>query len=465
MHEAKSYFFCGVGGSGMLPLALIVKAQGHAVAGSDRALDQGRLGAKFDYLAREGVALFAQDGSGLTRAEQILVVSGAVEETIADVVAARRLGAIILTRAELLASLFNAAQTSIAIGGTSGKSTTTAMLGWILERVGLAPTIMNGAVMKNFATPEAPFASARIGAGDLFVAEVDESDGSIARYVPRIAVINNIALDHKTMDELRRLFADFAGRAETAILNLDNAETASIVRALPAGKARTFGLENADADLCAMGVAAHAEGVSCTLVERKSGARARLDLRVIGRHNIANALAAISAALACGVGLADAAAALSAFAGVSRRLEFIGAAKGVTVIDDFAHNPDKITASLAALHEYAGRLIVFFQPHGFGPLKLMKTELIEAFVRGLAGQDMLLMTEPVYYGGTTDRSISSIDIVEGVRAGGREARLCESREACAEALIASARAGERIVVMGARDDTLTLFAKALVERL
>src|SRR5665213_2486005 len=207
MIQGQAYFFSGVGGSGMTQLALIVQARGAEVAGSDRALDQGRGAARFDFLRARGVSLHPQDGSGLTSAGQTLVVSAAVEETIPDVQAARRIGAPIVTRAELLAELFNAAEVSVGVAGTSGKSTTTAMIGWILVCAGLDPTIMNGADMKNFVGPNAPFASARVGAGAACVSEVDESDGSIALYRPKIAIVTNIALDHKSMDELRGLFS------------------------------------------------------------------------------------------------------------------------------------------------------------------------------------------------------------------------------------------------------------------
>src|SRR5262245_6817361 len=172
-NQGRPYFFCGIGGSGMLPLALILKAKGQTVEGSDRSLDQGRLAQKFEFLRDRGIRLFAQDGSGVTRAEQILVTSAAVEETVPDVQAARRVGASQVTRAKLLAELFNASPKSIAVGGTSGKSTTTGMIGWILYRAGLDPTIMNGAVMKNFVTSDTPFASALVGKGDVFVSEVD----------------------------------------------------------------------------------------------------------------------------------------------------------------------------------------------------------------------------------------------------------------------------------------------------
>jgi len=206
-NQGRPYFFCGIGGSGMLPLALILRAKGFSVEGSDRSLDQGRLAQKFKFLRDRGIALHPQDGSGITRPEQILVTSAAVEETVPDVQSARRLNVPVMRRAELLAQLFNAAPLSIAVGGTSGKSTTTGMIGWILHHAGRAPTIMNGAIMKNFITPEIPFAGAVVGSGDAFISEVDESDGSIALFNPRIAVLNNISLDHKSIGELRALFS------------------------------------------------------------------------------------------------------------------------------------------------------------------------------------------------------------------------------------------------------------------
>src|SRR5690606_2822685 len=201
----KDYFFCGVGGSGLMPLAMIVQAQGGRISGSDRALDQGRTPEKFDWLRAHGVALHPQDGSGVVSADQVVVATGAVEDTVPDIGAAKRVGAVIKTRPQLLSELFNAAPTSIGVAGTSGKSTITGMVAWILDQAGRAPTVVNGAVMKNFASPDQPFASARIGGPDLFVAEVDESDGSIARYAPMVAVVSNISLDHKSMEELRDL--------------------------------------------------------------------------------------------------------------------------------------------------------------------------------------------------------------------------------------------------------------------
>src|SRR5690606_13931491 len=202
----RSFFFCGIGGSGMLPLAAIARGLGAEVAGSDRSRDQGRTPEKFAWLERKGFRLFPQDGSGLTSGDQLLIASAAIEGTVPEVAKAKELGCKRMTRAELLSELFNAAPVGIAVGGTSGKSTVTGMLGWIMHDTGRAPTIMNGAVMKNFVSDEEPFASAVVGSGGVFVSEVDESDGSIALYRPAVAVLLNVSLDHKSLEELRALF-------------------------------------------------------------------------------------------------------------------------------------------------------------------------------------------------------------------------------------------------------------------
>ena len=464
MSQAKTYFMSGIGGSGMLPLALILRGKGYDVAGSDRSLDQGRLSAKFEYLKAHGIALFPQDGSGVVSADQIFVRSAAVEDTVPDVVAAKRVGAEDLKRPQLLAQLFNAAPVRIGVAGTSGKSTTTAMIAWMLHQLGRDPTVMNGAVMKNFAGQEAPFASALVGKGDAFVSEVDESDGSIAMYEPTIAVVNNIALDHKTMDELRSLFRDFVAKAEIAVLNLDNEETASLMMSAKV-RVRTHSLRSGLADLHCVSIKPAPDGVTFEVLERETRESALVQLGVPGEHNVSNALAAISAVRAYGLSLKDAAKALEGFAGIRRRLEVVGSAAGVTVIDDFAHNPDKITATLATLHAFPGRLLIMFQPHGYGPLKLMREQFIDCFARNMAADDVLIMPDPVYYGGTTDRSVTSEHIAAGVRARGREAMAFAERGACGDKLVELAEPGDRIVVMGARDDTLSTFAADLVGRL
>ena len=441
----KSYFFVGLGGSGMLPLAEIVAAQGHRVAGSDRSLDQGRLGAKFEALRAKGITLHSQDGSGLVSSEQIVVASAAIEASVPDVRAATELGCPRLTRAELLAELFNSAPVGIAIGGTSGKSTVTGMIGWILDAAGRDPTIMNGAVMKNYG------GASRVGGGEVFVSEVDESDGSIALFDPQVAVLNNVAVDHKSMDELRTLFGDFVARAGHAVVNADNAEAL----ALSAQDRLTFAIAAA-ADLRAVDIVERPDGVDFIVDDTP------VMLMIPGRHNVANALAAIGASRAVGVPLAEATAALATFAGLKRRMETVGTANGITIIDDFGHNPDKIAATLSTLHTFHGRLLVFFQPHGYGPLKQMGRELAYALRANLRDGDRLIVSDPAYFGGTVDRSIGSDTLVAAI---GDGAEHIPAREACGDRLVALARPGDRIVVMGARDDTLSDFATGLLARL
>ena len=463
MNQDASYFFCGIGGSGMLPLALIVQAQGHAIEGSDRALDQGRTPEKFDWLRAHGVTLHPQDGSGVTRSAQTVVATGAIEDTVPDIGAARRVGAVIKTRPQLLSQLFNAAPTSVGVAGTSGKSTITGMIAWILSQTDRNPTVVNGAVMKNFADADHPFASALVGGPDLFVAEVDESDGSIAGYDPTVAVVSNISLDHKSMEELRDLFGGFTARATTAVLNLDNPETAALVQTLPAGKAITFALGEEKADLSAYDLQPTPTGMKFRLMEGWS--EYDVVLNVPGAHNVANALAALGAVKALDVPTGQAVKALETFAGIRRRMEVVGTVNDITVIDDFAHNPDKIAATLKTLHAFDGRLLILFQPHGFGPLKLMRQEFIDGFAGLMRETDVLLMPEPVYYGGTTDRSVGSEDIATGVRAAGRQAEALPTRADCGDRIVQMAQSGDRIIVMGARDDTLSSFAVDLLGRL
>jgi UDP-N-acetylmuramate--alanine ligase len=462
MHKNKSYFFCGIGGSGMLPLANIVRDTNAIVGGSDRALDQGRLGPKFAWLQSLGIDLFPQDGSGLINGDQILIASAAIEDSVPDIAKANALGCQRMTRAELLADLFNVAPRSVAVGGTSGKSTVTGMIGWILTDSGLDPTIMNGAVMKNFVADDAPFASARVGQGQAFVSEVDESDGSIALFTPEVAVLNNVSLDHKTLQELRQLFGDFARTAKVCVWNADDAETAALVAPMALQGSVSFGFA-ADSDFRASDITDLPLGSRFTLHAMDD--TYPVTLIVPGRHNIANALAAIAASVALGVSVAQAVRSVERFCGLARRFDIVGTANDITVIDDFGHNPDKIAATLATLKAFPGRIIAFFQPHGYGPIRVMGAELASVFAEMLGEDDHLILCNPVYFGGTVDKSIGSQSITDAVTAAGRNAEYIPSREDCGNRLVALARPGDRIVIMGARDDTLSGFAVDVLGRL
>jgi UDP-N-acetylmuramate--alanine ligase len=337
------------------------------------------------------------------------------------------------------------------------------MIGWILHACHRQPTVMNGAVMKNFASTASPFASALVGDPELFVSEVDESDGSIALYHPTVAVLTNISLDHLAMDELRALFAGFLSRAQRAVINMDDPDTRALAEAMPADKLVGYGFDSPQAALNGRNLKLEVDGVRFTV--DCGDEVCDVALAQPGRHNAANALAALAACQALGIPLADGAAALARFAGLKRRLETVGTAGGVTVIDDFAHNPDKVAASLATLTAFPGRLLIMFQPHGFGPLAKMGEELATTFARGMREGDRLYLPDPVYQGGTVDRSRGSDWLAGAVSAAGGSAEHIAERAAIGEVLLREAASSDRIVIMGARDDTLSEFAAELVERL
>ncbi len=454
----------------MLPLALVMQSRGCHVSGSDRAHDQGRVAERFDYLQDNGVTLYPQNGSGISPKVDKVVISTAVEETVPDYAAAKKQNIPIITRAQLLSGLFNNTPQRIGIAGTSGKSTVTGMVGWILTCAAKVenreiPTVINGATIKNFVTAGNPFASFQVGSADTIVAEIDESDGSIAQYAPTLAVINNIAHDHKSIDELRPLFSDFANKTKKVALNLDNQETAALAAALPAEKCVTFSLIRADADFMALNLVFESHETRFDLAHRASNGTYPVKLQIPGHHNIANALAALAITTEAGVDLALAIDALNHFAGIARRYDVIGHKNKITVIDDFAHNPDKIAATLRTLHQTEGRVQLFFQPHGFAPLSMLRSEFAACFAKGMTAEDITYICDPLYFGGTTTKEVTGNDLVQDIKALGKTAILTPTREDAARAIVNAAKAKDKIVIMGARDDSLTAFAHEIFKRL
>lgn len=440
-----------------MPLAVLLKKSGHNVIGSDRSYDQGKMPTKFEALKGAGITLLAQDGAGVTQDVDRLVVSSAIEKSIPDVGRALHLKIPIVKRGALLAECFNAANHTIAIAGTSGKSTVTGMLGTILQGLKKDPTIVNGGEITNFRQSITDkFSGIRKGSGDLFIAEMDESDGSIAHYKPEIAILNNIALDHMSMDELEQLFGDYLARASKAvILNYDQQKVKDLEHKANASVIR-YAINDQSADLIAYNLKPKIDGIDFTAKYQTE--EVHVSLSVPGRHNVENALAALAGATAMGCSLEHAASAISDFTGIHRRMEFIGTASNITVIDDFGHNPDKISASLQTLKVFDGRLIVMFQPHGFGPLRMMGNEMVEAFSTHLDPNDILIMPEVYYAGGTVDRSVTAKHIIDHAVSKGINAHWFNTRSEILPFLKETAEQGDRIVIMGARDDTLHIFA-------
>lgn len=454
--QHNSYFFCGIGGSGMSALAQLLASRGAEVSGSDRSFDRGETPAKFASLQEQGIRLCPQDGTGVTADTGALVVSTAIEDSVPDVRAAMDYGIPIKRRAEVLAEVFSSHTVRIAIGGTSGKSTVTGMLGHILQKLGKDPTVVGGAVTLGAAS-SGGLGNVIAGTGDICVIEADESDGSIELYYPSVSVLTNLTLDHLPMERLKELFRIFLERSDHSVVNIDDPGSGTLCPAC--GNLTTFSLGNSDADLCAMEFEPRMNGCAFLLGE------ATVELRVPGRHNASNALAAVAACGAIGIDTIAAAMALSDFPGMKRRLETVGSANGVTVIDDFAHNPDKIAASLACLKEFNGRTIVVYQPHGFAPTRLCRDGLIEAFAEGLDANDILIMPEIYYAGGTAAKDISSKELIEEIGSRNINSHYIPGRDHIADFIFGECKQGDRVIVMGARDDTLSVFAQSILDRI
>lgn len=447
-------FFAGVGGSGMSALALYHAWRGGCAGGSDRAFDVGERAAIRAALEAAGVTISPQDGSGVA-GHDALVVSTAIEETVPDVRAARDAGLDILHRSELLAR-FVAGGRGVAVTGTSGKSTTVAMVFAILRAAGLHPGVITGGPLVELQD------EGRLGnawadrEGDLLVVEADESDGSLVRYHPWCGLILNLQRDHKEPAEVAEMFRVFRGQVSGPVVAGEDAN----LDFLHADTRFGFG---AGAQVRAENVDLRPESASFTIEG------ARFELPVPGHHNVANALAAAAATREAGVPFTTAADALRGFRGVSRRFNVLGTARGVTVIDDFAHNPDKLRAALAAAHLRAdahdGRVLAFFQPHGYGPTRFLFDDLVTAFAESLPGGDILWLP-PIYYaGGTVTRDVEATDLSRAVREAGADARDLTVREDLPNAVAEAARPGDVVMVMGARDPALTGLAGDVLSRL
>ncbi len=442
--------FVGVAGSGMSALAQFHLMGGGRATGSDRSFDRGENRAVREKLEALGLRVFPQDASAfLHHGPDHVVASGAVEETIPDLARAKELGIPVRHRADELSAHVEAFR-SAAIAGTSGKSTVVGMLFEILEGAGLDPSIITGGELASLKT-RGLIGNAWRGKSPRLVVEADESDGTLTRHRPEIGVLLNISKDHKDIPELERLFSEFQSHSKTFLA----ADTPGLAKFL--GGALTFGFERGDfrAEKLALGPeGAHfeVEGIPFSIPWP-------------GFHNAENALAATAAARACGVPLEAAAKALKNFSGIARRFELVGRAGGVEVVDDYAHNPAKVAAALAAARLRGKRVLAVFQLHGYFPARFMRKEFIEAFAAGLRPEDRLWMP-PIYYaGGTVDKDVSAEDFVRRIAALGRRADFAAERRELPGALAREAGPGDLILVMGARDPSLAGFAREVLEAL
>lgn len=449
--------FCAVAGSGMSALAQILKHKNIDVYGSDRSFDQGKEQKNKQALENIGIKIFPQDGSMLDKDFSTLYASTAVEDTVPDIKRAKELGIPVKRRSDLLAEIFASYKYNVAIGGTSGKSTVTAMIGYILDKANLKPLVINGALLKNY-EEKAGIPNIIFNEGEYCVIEADESDGSIEKYTPYISVVNNITLDHKSIDELKSLFGDFIKRAKGgAVINKDCLNSADLISLT--SHIVTFSIKDKSADFFAENITAVSDGTSYTFQGKT------YKLKLIGKFNVLNAMCAIACCSLLGVKPEISCEILQSFLGTKRRLEVLGTKNNITVIDDFAHNPDKTAASMSALKSYNGRLLIMFQPHGFAPMRLMGREIMDSFIEYMDSNDILMLPEIYFSGGSVTRDISSKDLVNYARRHNVNALFFATRNELKQHLLKIAQQNDRIVLMGARDNSITDMGYELLEKL
>ena len=421
----------GIGGVGMSALAQAYLDAGHAVSGADRSLRyDGRRTPVLEALAAQGVELFPDDGSGVGAEVDRLVVSTAIEETNPDLAAARSRGIPVVHRAAALSELLSRRKL-VAVAGTCGKSTVTAILGHVLVECGFDPFVVNGAQIVGWNANGTRVGSVRKGAGEYAVAEVDESDKSLTAFHPYAAIVTNASADHYSKEEMDAVFDAFIRDVPGPVID----------GRVPSEKRH-----------------------SCRFAQEVEEAVGKLPMP--GEHNRANARLALAMAIALGADPAKAAASLATFPGVERRLQRVGffpcGGRQVAVYDDYAHNPEKLHAMWTTLAEaYPRGVAAVWRPHGYGPLRKMLEPLAAAFRVVMRPQDALVLL-PVYdAGGTADRSVNSDALAALLADAPGSVELVSDLEGAEAYLRARADAFGAIVTAGARDPGLPVLARRL----
>ena len=454
INNFKKPFFIGIAGTGMSAIAQYLQGIGKEVSGSDRYFQSDEPNETKEKLEAEGIQCFLQNGQGITTETDLVVVSTAVEDTVEEVLKAKEHNIPIIKRSELLA-IIAASKKTVAVGGTSGKSTTSAMLFTILQDAGLHPSIISGAGLISI-IKEHKIGNAKVGSGDWLVIEADESDGSIVNYHSEIGLLLNVDKDHKEIDVLMDVFNTFKNNSKTFVVNKSHA----LAKQLSANTATDFSTETKDdARYIAKDFKQDGLAISFTIDQIK------FILHSPGKHNMENALAATAVANLIGVPLSISAEALKNYEGIYRRHQVLVQKKGVWLIDDYAHNPAKCAASIAACQPIADKVIAWFQPHGYGPTKFLRTDFVEEISKVLRPQDEIWMSEIFYAGGTAVKDISANDLIQDLKQKGCNAFFVEDRNQFLQAAKNHFTTSTVLLLMGARDPSLEQFAKQVATEL
>lgn len=438
--------FVGIGGSGMSGLAELLQGQGYTVTGSDLAE-----GAAVARLRELGVPVRRGHAPQAVVGADVVVVSSAVAADNPEIAEARRRGVPVIPRAEMLAEVMRLKH-GIAVAGTHGKTTTTSLIAHLLDVAGLDPTaVVGGRVIGR--GPERT--GTRLGAGPLLVAEADESDGSFLRLRPVIAVVTHLEPEHLehwgSEEALHRAFVDFAASVPfwgLAVLCIDHPGVQAILPEV-GRRVATYGL-SAQAELRAAALRREGEGLRFEL-QRGAESLGEARLPLPGRHNVRNALAAVAVALELEVPVARVVEGLASFAGVERRFETRGRARGVRVVDDYGHHPTEVRATLAAAREvHPGRLVVVFQPHRFTRTR----DLWDDFAAAFHEADVLIVTDVYAAGEPEIPGVESAALVRAIRARGhRQVRHVAELKHVAEHLVPELEPGDLVLTLGAGDVT------------
>jgi len=454
LKEYKNIFFAGIAGTGMSAIAQYLKGKGCQISGSDRYFNVGEAEEIRQKLENEGIKCFPQGGLGIDETVDLLVVSTAVEDTVPEVQEAKALGIPILKRSALLA-MIAAAQKTIAVGGTSGKSTTCAILFDILEHAGLSPSIISGAGLVRL-IKEGKIGNAAVGSGEWLIIEADESDGSIVSYHAEIGLLLNVDKDHKEISELMEIFNIFRNNSKQFIVNhshvLTNTLSVNLGNDFSSNEQDPAGFTSTDF-------------MQIGFVSRFNINGFPFAVQAVGKHNMENVVAAVAVASKIGVTLEVAAEAVAKYQGIYRRHQIIGQKNGVVLVDDYAHNPVKCAASIRACLPIARKLIAWFQPHGFTPTKFLRKDFVDEIASALRPQDEIWMSEIFYAGGTAVKDISSLDLINDLREKGVNAFFVENRNNLVEQMRQHLISGTVILLMGARDPSLEMFAQQVWEEL
>jgi UDP-N-acetylmuramate--alanine ligase len=441
-------FFIGVAGTGMSALAQYLQGIGKNVSGSDRYFKEGEFNETKEKLEAEGIKCFLQDGSGINDKTDLIVVSTAIEDTVYEVQKAKQLNIPIIKRSELLALIAESKKT-IAVGGTSGKSTTTAMLFAILEQAGMQPSIISGAGLTSI-IKEGKIGNAKVGKGDWLVIEADESDGSIVHYRPEIGLLLNVDKDHKEIDSLMEIFTTFKNNSKKFVVN----QSHSLAKKLSQDIKNDFSIdENRSARIVTKDFIQNGLNIQFSIDNSP------FTIHALGRHNMENAVAAVAVANQIGVDLKTCSAALKNYEGIYRRSQVYGNKNGVWLIDDYAHNPVKCAASIMACQPVAKKVIAWFQPHGYAPTKFLRNDFVDEISKALRPTDEIWMSEIFYAGGTTTKDISSNDLINDLRTKGANAFFVENRDDLVSSIRTHLTDNCVLLLMGARDPSLEQFAK------